>query len=543
MLPFAFDHRAPDYVAVFRHRAGMLEKLRAAPELWEAMRTYYREHPVDFIVDWGMTNDPRNIALRIPADMPFILFPRQVDFVEWVIARWRGRERGLAEKSRDMGLSWLMVGVTCWICLFHQGAVVGFGSRKEEYVDGGPKSLLWKARYFLSNLPVELRGGWERKRHAPYMNLTIPNTGSSITGEAGDNIGRGDRTTLHLVDETAHLLHPELTEASLSATTDCRIDVSSVLGMNNPFAVLRHSGKVSVFTAHWRDDPRKDDAWHAKKLDELGPIIVAQEIDISYTASVSGIVIPHEWVQAAVGAHIKLGFPITGAKLGALDVADEGVDKNAFAGRHGILLNYLDEWSGKGSDIFGTTETAIGYTREIGAEEFYYDADGLGAGVRGDAKAINERDKVIARPIEARPFRGSGAVIGPEEPITTASSIEGGDKSERLNQDYYANHKAQGWWMLRLRFQLTWRALQGHPIGDYDMLISIDPNLPHLPQLLTELSQPTYKQNGAGKLLIDKQPEGMRSPNLADSVMILYAPKDFQRAPMKINPAILGAHR
>ena len=39
-----------------------------------------------------------------------------------------------------------------------------------------------------------------------------------------------------------------------------------------------------------------------------------------------------------------------------------------------------------------------------------------------------------------------------------------------------------------------------------------------------ELSQPTYTVNGVGKIVIDKAPEGTKSPNLADAVMIAYQP-------------------
>jgi phage terminase large subunit len=57
-----------------------------------------------------------------------------------------------------------------------------------------------------------------------------------------------------------------------------------------------------------------------------------------------------------------------------------------------------------------------------------------------------------------------------------------------------------------------------------DDIISIEPNLPELLQLTMELSQPTYSINNAGKIVIDKMPDGMRSPNLADAVMIAYGP-------------------
>ena len=539
-LPFPYDWKNPDPVPVFRWRMARLQWLRVNPQELPYLKAYYREHPGQFITDWGMTFDPRNVRRKLPAALPFILFPKQDDLVTWLMERWRNGEDGVLEKSRDMGATWVAMSLACTLCLFNPQMSIGCGSRKEQLVDvlGLPDSLLEKARIFLTNLPPEFRGGWDRKKHSAHLRITFPETGSIISGEAGDNIGRGGRQSLYLVDEAAHLERPELADASLSANTDVRIDMSSVNGNANPFATKARGGVVKVFTMHWRDDPRKDDAWYAAQCAKLDPVIVAQEIDINYSASVAGIVIPQEWVQAAIGAHTRLGVTPTGERRGALDVADEGRDKNAFAATHGILLTHISEWSGVGSDIFGTTERAISLCRDLKLPGFQYDADGLGAGVRGDARTINARDQHL-RPVEAHPFRGSAAVVDPERPITTAASIESADKSERLNQDFYANYKAQSWWMLRLRFQLTWRALQGQPIADYDMLISLDPDLPLLSKLCIELSQPTYLLNGTGKILIDKAPEGARSPNLADAVMIAYAPREFVRPPIKINPDLL----
>ena len=86
------------------------------------------------------------------------------------------------------------------------------------------------------------------------------------------------------------------------------------------------------------------------------------------------------------------------------------------------------------------------------------------------------------------------------------------------------NLKAQSWWALRARFQATYRAVVEKLDYDADELISISPNLPNLSALLVELSQPTYSINTVGKVLIDKKPDGTKSPNLADAVMICYQP-------------------
>lgn len=174
---------------------------------------------------------------------------------------------------------------------------------------------------------------------------------------------------------------------------------------------------------------------------------------------------------------------------------------------------------------------AIDACHDLRLNTFYYDADGLGAGVRGDALVINEQNNLKRIPeIEANPFRGSGAVHNPEEEMVEA----------RKNVDFFANLKAQMWWSLRLRFQNTYRALQGMQY-DPDSLISLstkDVNKQELEQLKRELSQPTYTKNGAGKILVNKQPDGALSPNRADGVMICFC--DIQERKRK-KPAGAGS--
>jgi hypothetical protein len=91
-------------------------------------------------------------------------------------------------------------------------------------------------------------------------------------------------------------------------------------------------------------------------------------------------------VQAAVDAHIKLGIQPSGQRLGAMDIADEGKDKNGFSCRYGFLLQNVHEWSGIGSDIYASVVKSFGYCDDYGLDEFRFDEDGLGAGARGDAR-------------------------------------------------------------------------------------------------------------------------------------------------------------
>ena len=254
MDPRGFDFRHPDYGPVFAARIAALRRLRADPPAVPALKLFYRENLAAFISDWGVTADPRNALLTPPrpALMPFLLFPKQWEWIEWTLQRARNREPGLTEKSRDCGVSWLMMATAASLCLLRPNITIGVGSAKEDLVDrsGDPSCLLWKARSFIEHLPPEFRGNWHRDRNSAHMRLTFPETSSAIVGEAGDDIGRGGRTSIFFIDEAAHLERPQLIEASLSSNTDCRIDVSSVRGMDNPFAVKRHSrrSRCSLFT-------------------------------------------------------------------------------------------------------------------------------------------------------------------------------------------------------------------------------------------------------------------------------------------------------
>ena len=522
-----FDYRAPNYVPVFEARIERLARWRAQREEsakdpsvidpFPFLRTYYREHPAQFITDWGVTVDPRNIEVGLPSVIPFILYPKQVEWVDVVLEQWRARRPLITDKSRESGVSWLAIALACSMCIFNDGMAVGFGSRKEEYVDKAddPKSLFWKGRAFMSNLPREFRAGWDQKKTCAHMRMSFPDTSSTITGEAGDNIGRGDRTGLYFVDESAYIERPLRVDASLSQTTNCRVDISTPAGLNNPFAQKRHGGRIRTFTFHWTDDPRKDEAWYQRQKENIdNAVIVAQELDIDYSASVEGVLIPSAWVMSAIDAHLKLGLSISGERMGAFDVADEGRDANAFCGAHGFLIEDIQEWSGVGGDIFRSTQKVFGLCDEHGYTRFKYDGDGLGADVRGNARVINEQRAANGQKIiQAEAFRGSGEVFNPE----------GEDVPGRKNKDYFKNCNSQAWWRLRRCFRNIHRWVTDGLVCPVDEIICISSGAGNYMKLVSELSQVTYELNGVGQIVIDKTPEGTRSPNMADSVKIRFA--------------------
>lgn len=540
-----FDWKNPDYLPVFKQRAERLAKLRDDPALLLAVKAYYRTHIDDFINDWGVTMDPRVVSKGRSSIMPLLLWPKQREYIRWLVARWQNNEPGTVVKSRDVGISWLTMAAADSLCIFYDDISIGFGSEKEDKVDrsGDPDCLFYKGRLFLQCLPVEFRAGWElNKRCSAHMRLMFPDTGSSITGEAGDNIGRGGRKSIYCVDESAHIPNPKAIDASLSATTDCRLDMSSVKGMANSFAERAHNNAIPRFDFAMEDDPRRDAAYWDRKRAELDPVIFEAEYGRNFLASVEGLVIPALWVSSAIDAHIKLGMKPSGPKRGAMDVADGGPDKNAFGIAHDWLVEHVESWKGSADlDTYHSVERAFLLSDMNNVDAFCYDADGLGAPVRGDARKVNELRKDNKIPTkQVTPFRGSGEVFDPERIVPG---------TERRAIDFFENAKAQAWWYLRQRFQYTHRCMEAFKAGDVwhvdtSLFISINSKFPERARLQVELSQPIWATSKNGKVMVDKCPVGTKrevrdsisSPNLADTIMMLYAPR---RLAMAIHPSLL----
>lgn len=528
------DSWPPDYVQVWAWRQQQIIRMRKEPALMAGAVEFYRAHPVEFINHWLDTYDPRNAGKKTPARIPFIMFERQAELVEFIAACLHGEENGLMEKARDMGATWVCCAVSVWLWRFWEGAAVGWGSRKEQLVDkiGDPDSIFEKMRMLIRGMPREFWPvGFSEKDHMTYMRIVNPENGATITGEAGDNIGRGGRKLIYFKDESAHYERPEKIEAALADNTRVQMDISSVNGLGNVFHRRREAGKewtggpahkgvTNVFVMDWRDHPAKTDEWYQarrKKAEADGLLhVFAQEVDRNYAASVEGVIIPAEWVTAAIDAHLRLGWPEpTGKKIAGLDVADEGGDLNALASRKGYLLETVEDW-GEG-DTGATTRKAIG---KLAGEpvEVQYDSVGIGAGVKSEANRLSATGD-MPNGVTFVSWSAGAKVQWPDKHL-----IEGDDESP-LNKDFFANLKSQAWWQLRLRFERTYRAVEQGVEYDPDDLISLPSGLPKIRQLQKELSQATASRTTASlKLVVDKKPEGTRSPNMADAVVMAFWP-------------------
>ena len=469
------------------------------------------------------TYDPR----EADPELPFNLFTRQEEFLGWLQERETAQENGLAEKCRDVGFTWLTATFALHRWLFRKGYAIGFGSRKLDLVDkiGDPKCIFDKIRFLLYRLPTWMlkaqAKGFKRQRHDGHCKLLNPAQGSSITGEGGDNIGRGGRTTMYFVDEAAFLEHPELVDAALSMNTRCRIDVSTPNGMGNSFYRRRHGGKVSVFTFRWYDDPRKDDAWYKKQCDLLDPVIVAQEIDIDYAASIEGICIPAKFVKAAVG----FVLPASGPVMAGLDVAGDGKNKNVFISRRGPVVQAVEQWAG--GETSETAHKAADLAEKLGVSLLNYDAGGMGLGLRSTFKTSE------------RTFRFKMNAVNGGDPATDTVWPD-----QRTSKQKFLNLRAELWWGMRTRFEKTYEHVVlgvNHPA---DEMISI----PNNSDLISQLSMPLCFTMETGKTKleskIDMRARGVASPDYADALAYSFAPvKVPPTKTVAVRPTVWGFNR
>lgn len=537
------------------------------------------EGVIAFIEDWCDTFDPRNAGTGKSTTMPFILFPRQREYIEFLYACIMTNEaNGLTEKCRDMGATWLCVCFCVWMFLFLDGATIGWGSQDGAKVDeiGNMSSIFEKIRWELRTIPrIFWPRGFDEKTGMNYMRIFAPN-GNSITGECGDDIGRGGRTRVYFKDESAHYVHPESIEASLDDNTRVQIDISSVNGLGNVFHTKRENGiewqvgvpavrgKSNVFIFDYSDHPEKTRDWYDMRKQEAidkGTLHkFAQEVDRNYAASIEGVVIPGEWVEAIIDAHVVLKFEEheNDEVYAGLDVADEGGDKNSVAVRKGVILRHSQSWGDRDPAV--ATRTCItavtpfvpkpkkGIRHKVKIE---YDCIGVGVGVKSEVNRLTlDEDSNASMPegIEFIAWNAGAKVVDPER-HTVINEDGSEDEESPTNEEFFTNLKAQGWWSLRRRCEKTHRMVQAVRAGSeierdgdvitvtevidgisktlsyaQDELISIDSKMPNVRTVQKELSQPTMGKGTRLRLLINKKPKGTRSPNDADAVMQAYFP-------------------
>lgn len=263
------------------------------------------EDSVYWCDNFAWTFDPREEG----RNLPFILWDKQVEYVRWVERLLKNHEDGLIEKSRDVGASYTtLVAIILYQWMFHEFNAL-IGSRVENKVDKSddPDALFWKLDYNLQLMPKWMMPeGFTFDRYRTYMRLSRPDNKNVITGESSNpNFGRAGRYNLALFDEQGFWSNAKSSweSSGSSATTRLAISTPPESGKASFFYKLRQSGRVKVFTFHYKDDPRRDEAWELAQRKKQSDEEFERERNISYSGSTEGRVYASQFMLVTQGSY------------------------------------------------------------------------------------------------------------------------------------------------------------------------------------------------------------------------------------------------
>lgn len=287
------DFLSLTYDEILRERAKILLKAPFDREWQAVLKQMCRTDPVFFFDFFAWTKDPD----KKPANLPFILYPYQRNLIRWLESLLEEKEDGLIEKSRQMGVTWIMMTWLLYHWLFDTDFIALVGSRKEELVDKRDKddTLYYKLDYNLNRLPEwMLPRGFNIIRDRRHLLLVNPENGSSILGESSNkDFGRGGTFSCVFMDELSTWPEASASWDGCSEASKIKIPVSTPKAATF-FKILRFSDQMKgkVRTVHWREHPHKDDEWYEKQKEMKSEETLAQEIDISYDVTGRGKVYP-----------------------------------------------------------------------------------------------------------------------------------------------------------------------------------------------------------------------------------------------------------
>lgn len=307
------EHGAADVNEETRRRLALYRKLEGNKDLQAAMVERWRRDPHAFFADCAWSFNPRS-PLRC---VPFVPWNFQRDVIDATLGLGShghdetGRRWPLVvDKSRDLGLSWLILLCFVWLWLFEPAAQLGVMTRSgTELDDGTPDSLFGKIMWAVERLPRCIRPNYD-KRIIPCV-LKNLDTGAAIHGSRTvPDAFRGRRHVRTLVDEGAAVPKLHKIMASLHDVTEAPVVVSTPQGRGNHFARIVHgeAGDVAVFPRdgvgwahirlHYSNHPQRipgtpeGDAWKRREQAKRTNEEWQQEQECNYTATAPGRIWP-----------------------------------------------------------------------------------------------------------------------------------------------------------------------------------------------------------------------------------------------------------
>jgi len=313
--PFINNTQFPkDYRTNLKWRRNILQ--RAAVDLVfrkKVKELFYR----DIIFAFNAFFYTLDVRKRPRHNQPFCTYPYQDKMLLALVEAINSGTDFPIEKSRDMGVSWMIILTFLWFWLNPIGGTdFLLGSRIEDYVDkkGDMRALLPKARYAFYKLPRWLwPEGFNSKQHDNFMRLQNPATGASITGESNNaNFSTGGRYAAVMFDEFAKWESTDKSAWTAAGdATPCRIPLSTPFGAGGQYYDLITDPSKTKTRLHWTLHPLKikggycrwplpenwdgdeerliRSPWYDRECRRRSPSEIAQELDIDYIGAGSPV--------------------------------------------------------------------------------------------------------------------------------------------------------------------------------------------------------------------------------------------------------------
>ena len=224
-----------------RWRAQLTERWMTTPDVRKSLLSLSAKNILWTFNALFWTKDPR----KSPSERPFCLYPYEVDLVHSLDQHLQAGKDVLIEKTRDMGVTWTMLGWLLWHWRFDPSFNAIVGSRLEDLIDekGNLDTHFERLRWLCRSLPSwwmphkfdearHLAMAFSESKHIPYMRLMRPESDNTVVGESvTEDFSRQGRYNVAFLDEFAVCEHAEGAWTATADSTPMRVVVSTPNGI------------------------------------------------------------------------------------------------------------------------------------------------------------------------------------------------------------------------------------------------------------------------------------------------------------------------
>lgn len=266
-LPF-YNMLPKDKIGIYKWRIYVLDRCNKDQEFRRDIEDMCRQDCAFFTVTFCWAHETRDDAFTDGAGkFPFIPWMDQVDILAW-LQMYGGKTDITIEKTRGIGLSWIMVIFLIWKWLFH-GEHLDYGimSKDDASLDlpRRPATLMGKLDILFENLPGWLQLGPDAKSvlhrtHTKHRFSHNVSNNAVLGYTSGDDNLRSGRLNLLISDESAFLpVDDQRWLASSQFVTSSRILVSTHDGTATMFyrATIDEKSKLVRISTWWQANPER----------------------------------------------------------------------------------------------------------------------------------------------------------------------------------------------------------------------------------------------------------------------------------------------